>query len=485
MDTASFGMSVISLAIQVFSAASDGYSFLQQKKDPRNPLPDMVDLQVQQCRFISWAKATGLSDGRFQQLGDSFMQKTVLNVLCNMLQLLQDAASPSNGYGLVFQDPSASGIDILRSPQQVSASQVPVAGPLDVRDSALTMTVTGPEEAQALVISARASFSVFQQLHWMVCDIRLFQTLIRRLRETNDNLESLLPRPVQISAAEIGETTMLQSEDVKYLKCIAQVTSNSWVSLAQSANFKSSYIDSNTNKDAVNDAEFIPRARLALDNLNEESRTLATYEFDGPRSGRVFVEWKRVGTLKSAKSPEESEHIILDRIKRLAVILAYPTDASFRSLSCLGYTTSASGRIGLVFKLPDGAAKANPSVSLHDLLKKPSQTKSIATTSGIGNAKSKKPALEDRLRLGHALAISLYRLHRTGVIHSHVIPANIIFFPSKSTSVISILEPFLTGFDFAREETMVNQSEIPDDMIEGEELYRHPSCELGKASRKT
>jgi hypothetical protein len=213
MDTASFSISVISLAIQVFSAARDGYSFLRQTKDPQNPLADMVDLQVQQCRFISWAKATGFSDERLPQFGDSFMQQTVLNVLCNMLQLLQDAVSPGNRYGLVFQDPSASGIDLLRSPQQASASEAQIPGPPDVNDSASTMTVAGPENAQALVILSRTSFSVFQQLYWIVCDRHLFQILIRRLRETNDNLESLLPRPVQISAAEIGETTMLQSED--------------------------------------------------------------------------------------------------------------------------------------------------------------------------------------------------------------------------------------------------------------------------------
>jgi len=413
MDTASFGISIISLAIQIFSAASDGYSFLRQTKDPQNPLSDMVDLQVQQCRFISWAKATGLSDGRLTQFDDSFMQQTVLNVLYNMLQLLQDAVRPNNVYGLAFQGASASEMELSPLPQQAGSSRSRLAEPRDVRDLAIT-TATGPEKVLALLTSARASFSAFQQPHWIVTDRRLFQILIRRLRETNDNLESLLPRPVQISAAEIGETTMLQSDDTQYLKCIAQVTSKSWASLAQSADFKSSYIDSNKNDDTVNHAEFIPRALLALDNSNEESRTLATYEFDGPRSGRVIVEWKRVGTLKSAKSTEESERITLDRIKRLAVILACPTDASFRSLSCLGYTTSATGRIGLVFKLPEGAAKASPSVSLHELLKKPSQRKSMATPSAVGNEKSKKPPLEDRIRLGYALALSLYRLHRTG-----------------------------------------------------------------------
>jgi hypothetical protein len=484
MDTASFSMSVASLAIQVFGAACDGYSSLRQMKDPQNPLADMVDLQVQQCRFMSWAKATGFSDERLSQFGDSFMQQTVLNVLCNMLQLLQDAVSPTNGYGLVFQDPSASGIDLLRSPQQASAGNAPVDGPPDVRDSESASTIARPEKAQALIISARASFSAFQQFQWMVSDRRLFQILIRRLRETNDNLEALLPRPVQISAAEIGETAILQSDDPKYLKCVAQVTSNSWVSLAQSADFKSSFIDSDTNRDAVNHAVFIPRARLALDNSNDEARTLATYENHGPYSGRVFVEWKRVGVLKKATSTKESERIVLDRIKRLVIILACPSDASFRSLACLGYTTSVSGRIGMVFKLPDGAAKAYPLVSLYDLLKKSDPTKFLVKLTDVGNTKSTKPALEDRLRLAHALALSLYRLHRTGVIHKRVAPANIVFFQSKSTSTISIREPFLTGLGFAREESMVNQSEIPDGTIDGEELYRHPSCGLGKASTK-
>jgi len=31
---------------------------------------------------------------------------------------------------------------------------------------------------------------------------------------------------------------------------------------------------------------------------------------------------------------------------------------------------------------------------------------------------------------------------------------------------------------------MVNQSEIPSDKIDGEELYRHPSYKFGKASTK-
>ncbi len=484
MDTASFSMSVISLAIQVFGAASDGYSILRQMKDPQNPLTDMLDLQIQQCRFTSWAKATGLSDERFSQFGDSFMQQTVLNVLYNMLQLLQDAFNPNNEYGLVFHDQSASGIDRMRSPQQINSSQAPENGLPSLRDSDSTIIVTEPQKVQQLILSARASFAAIQHCQWTVSDGRLFQLLIRRLRETNDNLEALLPRPVQISAAEIGESVMLQSEDPKYLKFIARVTSNSWASLAQSADIKSSFIESDTNRDVFNHAEFIPRARLALDNSNEEHRTLATYESSGTYSGRVFVEWKRVGVLKNAVSTQESERIILDRIKRLVVILACPTDASFRSLACLGYTTTVGGRIGLVFKLPDGAAKAHPSVSLHELLKISDRTRPMATPGDGGNLKPTKPALEDRLRLGHALALSVYRLHRTGVIHKHITPANIIFFLSKSNSTVSILEPYLSGFGFAREEIMVNQSEIPDGMIDGEELYRHPSCELGKESTK-
>lgn len=473
MDTASFTISVVSLAIQVFNAVKDGYSSLRLRKGPQSSLADMVDLQVQQCRFISWAKASGLSDERLSQFGDSFMQQTMLSALCNMLQLLQDAACSNNRYGIAFENPSD-----LSPPIHNTVS------PLDMGHIVWASSVPWHQRAQALVVSARATFSEFQKAHCKVSNRPLFDNLIKKLRKANDNLESLLPRPLQISAAEMGETTMLQSGDVGHLKRIAQATSSSWVSLAQSANFKSSYIDANTNQDTIDQAELIPRTQLVLDNPSQKYRTLATQQLDESSSRRIFVEWKRIGVLKSAASNEESNRIMLDRIKGLVVILACPADASFRSLTCLGYTTSPSSGTGLVFKLPDNAATTSPSVSLHELLKKPDPMRSLPASNGVGNAKSIKPALEDRLRLSYVLALSLYRLHRTRVIHKHIIPANIIFFPDKHIAAVSILEPFIAGFGFAREESMVNQSEIPTDQIEEEKLYWHPSWEIGKASTK-
>ena len=175
-----------------------------------------------------------------------------------------------------------------------------------------------------------------------------------------------------------------------------------------------------------------------------------------------WVEWK--SWEKDQESKSSWNAIIEDRVKSLVNLLASehkPTE--FRAPQCLGYfedTVDDSCCFGFVYESPIQGPEYAVPTSLRDLL-------------GV----SRKPSLNKRLALAHAIAESLMYLHSVNWLHKGVRSNNVLF-PSPPTKqginpAWPAYQPMLSGFDYARPDLPDSMTERASHILE-HDLYRHP-----------
>lgn len=172
-----------------------------------------------------------------------------------------------------------------------------------------------------------------------------------------------------------------------------------------------------------------------------------------------WVEWKHWDRDEDINSSWNKT--IEDRVRSLANLRHKPEE--FRAPQCLGYfdnTVDDSSCFGFIYENPLQGPELEVPISLRDLL-----------------VSSKKPSLNKRLALGHAIAEPLMYLHSVNWLHKGIRSNNILF-PSQSakesinpSSLHS--QPILSGFDYARPDLPDTVTERPSQNPEYE-LYRHP-----------
>ena len=154
----------------------------------------------------------------------------------------------------------------------------------------------------------------------------------------------------------------------------------------------------------------------------------------------------------------------MQRIRQLATILHQNHSARSRLLRCEGlYRHLSSPAYGLILQYPDG--RTTPPRSLLDILLTPR-----SRTHGI------KPPLEIRMNLALTLAVALFQFHAVKWVHKSVRSDNIIFFPrDHDSSLLDIIsEPWLIGFEYAREDFGFSDNPIGSPFDPSKDLYRHP-----------
>ncbi|MCJ1260868.1 hypothetical protein MMC22_000732 [Lobaria immixta] len=91
------------------------------------------------------------------------------------------------------------------------------------------------------------------------------------------------------------------------------------------------------------------------------------------------------------------------------------------------------------------------------------------------------PSLSDRIRLALQVVRTVLNFHRAGWLHKTLRSENILFFPtSDASTVTSISDPVLAGFNFARFGSPTEISEQPS-ADPKHDIYRHPSA-MGEPS---
>jgi len=186
----------------------------------------------------------------------------------------------------------------------------------------------------------------------------------------------------------------------------------------------------------------------------KKHETMGLASYDGQR---VFVEWKSINHQLRSK--------ILPRVENLAALLNVPKDDTFRSLSCKGIVEQ-DGKVSFVFDHPFPSCPEEPQ-SLLDL---------FSAKGGI-----EPPSLSDRIRLALQIARTVQNFHRAGWLHKSLRSENILFFRTNDASTVSsISDPVLAGFNFARFASPTEISEQPS-ADPKHDIYRHPSA-MGEPS---
>lgn len=185
-----------------------------------------------------------------------------------------------------------------------------------------------------------------------------------------------------------------------------------------------------------------------------QSKQVSYGKFDGQH---VVIDIKSFDPDISDKTSLEPRPEILTRIGQLAVLLNRRHSARARLLPCRGFSR-IPGRcaIALVFQFPSGCF--SPPTPLRHML---DTTKM-----------REKPSLETRLRLALTLAVALFQFHAVGWVHKSFRSSNILFFSDENSSPLTLENPYLVGFEYAREDAGFSDNPVYPDIAT--DIYRHP-----------
>lgn len=185
------------------------------------------------------------------------------------------------------------------------------------------------------------------------------------------------------------------------------------------------------------------------------TREIALYTRQPDCLEPIYIEWK------SINKPLRSK--IRPRVENLAHLLHAPKHPSFRTLHCRGFFEDyEKAQYAFVFDRP---AEADPNKSPVSLLQ-------------MFRLKHFLPSQTQRVGLARILASALSQLHSAGWLHKSLRADNILFFPSQPKPGgnkwgISLDEPYLVGYEYARFDGTSEVSEQPSSNPE-HDIYRHP-----------
>lgn len=202
------------------------------------------------------------------------------------------------------------------------------------------------------------------------------------------------------------------------------------------------------------------RDLLLEESAVEHAQTSRSGRLSGRYHGRsIWVEWREPLAREYGRNAANLDHIIQDRIGRLAALLNIRDKPSeFGAPFCFGYVEhrdESSCQYGLVYETPQKFGSETAPVSLNELLAGP------------------RPSLTKRIALSHALARCMMYLHSVNWLHKGFRSSNVLFFPTTDSEP-ALAEPVLAGFDYARPDFEEEMTETPPAYMK-HDIYRHPS----------
>lgn len=147
----------------------------------------------------------------------------------------------------------------------------------------------------------------------------------------------------------------------------------------------------------------------------------------------VLLDPKNYGEHANDRAGEK----VIGRVNDLAKTLWEITDLdAFRTLPCQGwFEDDAKNQFYFVYRLLP-VPNDPPTLQLDTLLEH--------VNSPL------KPSITARIRLAHALALSLQKFHQMGWLHKGIHSEHVIFFRPNDGYPRSVDDPRLLGFDFSR-----------------------------------
>ncbi|KAI9759777.1 MAG: hypothetical protein M4579_002076 [Chaenotheca gracillima] len=458
MEAAGLALGAVSL-LAAFRGAVDGYVLISDIKNSFEGAGFLVVKQrVEQERLKIWGDFY-LNDhdecGRLQNESPN-TQSLILYLLMEIELITTDINKLTVKYGLRLTD-----VDTAGDPALYKAAK---AGSPFVKD---------------LAIQQRREDKNFDRAHrwgkgiqWTVTDNSKFEKLVDRLEYLNDSLERVVPRSDSEMLALGLSSYILPSQNT--IGPLSYIQQSGQQLLAACAAMKHVKL-SRTLIAKVPDVKASELCNESVLSSSATQRSLATWT--RPADGSlidVVVEWKEINRVLSPNDRDQ----VFSRVKNLCSLLVRPNPRQFCLLPCVGLTSDQTyakqhpghKRLGYVFEYPHTGSDV------------PCALQEVIATAATTQEKDKKFApLGDRFRLAQALASSVLLLHSAKWLHKNLNSENVLFFRSKkqaSSNAVSVLEPYLVGFEFSRPDLLnepslerpVAKQGIKDEI----DIYRHP-----------
>lgn len=176
---------------------------------------------------------------------------------------------------------------------------------------------------------------------------------------------------------------------------------------------------------------------------------------DIPPYGRVLLECRRGNSENTGRSGSSSL-FMGKNMEKLAKLLSSSKSADFHTLTCLRYFHErGSTGSGLVFAIPSRSPSF--AISLREIIRK--------------IAAQYKPSLDQRLAIALKIGRAIQKWHLVDWVHQGIASHNIVFFYEPAEGV-DYSNPYLCGFDYARENSAPSTGRVVEDFEHN--VYRHP-----------
>ncbi|KAI1459631.1 prion-inhibition and propagation-domain-containing protein [Annulohypoxylon moriforme] len=460
LSIAASAAGLISLSLQLFGGCIKGFVLLSTAQNLGKHASAIVCiLNIQEIQLTDWARRAGLltGDGTL----DPRLNSSAVEMILQQLQdLLLDTEKLKKRYGLKLVPHTDAEHQTTAQLHNYSLSEVDRVF-TGISDDTRRHILTKAKVAQGQHLFKRLWWAAVDKdnIEKLAADVHFLVRELWNLLEPTRQ-DDFLNSTKDIVSSMVSLNTKFDqlfslSEALKGL----QAESRGMKALATSAEIKALRICLDEPEQAPTQQDTnAPKRRALLEKLEplsskkltdfkplKKNENMGLANYDGEV---MIVEKKSISNLPWSK--------ILPRIENLAALLNAPKDETFRSLLCKGIVMEDDA-VSFVFYHPNPGNPVEPR-SLLDL---------FSARDGI-----EPPSLTDRVHLALSIARLVQNFHRSGWLHKSLRSQNILFFP-KADGSISLEDPFLAGFTFARFGSPTEISEQPSANPKFD-IYRHP-----------
>ncbi|RYN73278.1 hypothetical protein AA0117_g7896 [Alternaria alternata] len=428
---------IISVAglLAAFKGAVDGYLLIESIFDKDNGLRDLIlDYDIERQKLKSWGDRFRVDAARQEDCLLHQEPEPIKRLMAEIFGRIEHFHKEAEKY---------------LNAHQVSDHRVDyhtMANPPDNFNEHLRL------HSHQVVAMSEAQMTKQQKkrVKWAIKNKEKFETVVQRLRKSNDDLLGLLTKSsIHAYTQALPAYVLANPHNAFDLQQAQGLTGPANDLIRQAARLKLLQSTTANSRDAV----FIDSRFLTEITAVQSSRPIFIYD----SIARTWTEWLDI---EHTLSPTQKSHA-QERIKSLSVML-HSAPESFHIAKCIGYRNDIDNphRTGLVYRVPQNFGIAVP-ISLLDIIKR--------------YREAPTPPLGDRFKLAQKLATTLMQLHTSDWLHKAFRSDNVLFFSGLAGSTT---DPYVAGFEYARDMKMQSLGMRPNGQ-NSLDYYYHPDVVNG------